>query len=188
MDKLTIFNSALSLIGAGRYEPASGPQQPIDLHYPQVLREASCRYNWSFTRRVRAIDPLEDGTYPLPPDCLSVLYFRQKDGNRRPSWIVTEGRRIHTDITGTANLVYTTDIIHSAQELPDSQPEFCQGVICLLASRIAREITSSTQEADRLANESEKHFMRAITHDAQAEASNKIRPLPSILARDILTQ
>lgn len=187
MDKYTAYQRALSQIGGGDYTPGAGTEHPCDQWWPLVLREACSRYNWSFTRRIAHLAQQEDGTWHLPADCLTILSCTDCH-RRRPSYIIPTGRILHTDLSGELTLLYTSDYTASMQELPDSSPEFCSGVIFLLAARAARTITGDTNVATYCETQSEKYFQRAITRDAQSEASNKLRPLPSILARNIFTQ
>ena len=177
MDKTTLFNQALSLIGAGRYQQGSGVQSPCELWLPLVLREATVRHNWSFARRVTTITPEADGTYHLPADCMNPLYFRDPTTGALPARYIVIGRHIHTDHTGPARLIYQSDAIATHQELPDSSPEFCTAVAYLLAARISRECTGTHDAAAHCEQMAEIQFEKAITRDAQADASNKADPL-----------
>lgn len=181
MDKTTFFNLALSLIGGGEYKTSAATSSPCDLWYPIVLREAACRHNWTFSRKLCTLTQEDDGTYDLPDDCMNVLYLRDASGNKPTSYLI-EDRIIHTDINGTLQLAYTSDAIASLQELPDSAPEFCVGCAYLLAARIARTITGDTREVDLCLREADRQFTLAITRDAQQEKSNKLDS-PLLLTR-----
>lgn len=176
MDKTTLFNLALSLIGEARYTEQAGVQHPCELWYPLVMREASVRHNWSFARRLTRLTRQADGTYHLPADCMNILYFRDATSRSRPSAYTLIGRQVHTDLTGPVLCVYQTDTVATMQELPDSSPEFCTAVAYLLAARVSRRITGGYESAEFCEQMAEVQFLKAITRDAQAEASNKTDP------------
>lgn len=176
MDKTTLFNMALSLLGESRYVEQAGVQHPCELWYPTVMREAGVRHNWSFSRRITTLDRQPDGTYHLPPDCMNILFFRDASSNARPASVTVTGRKIHTDLRGKATLVYQTDCVATMQELPNDSPEFCTAVAYLLAARISRRVTGGYESAQFCEEMAEMQFLKAITRDAQQEASNKTDP------------
>ena len=173
MDKTTFFNLALSLIGGGEYKTSAATSSPCDLWYPVVLREAACRHNWTFSRKLCTLTQQTDGSYHLPDDCMNVLYLRDANGSK-PVTYMLQDRKIISDFSGPIYLAYTSDAIASLQELPDSAPEFCVGAAYLLAARIARTITGDTREVDLCLREADRQFTLAITRDAQQEKSNKL--------------
>lgn len=183
MDKTTFFNLALSLIGGGEYTSSAATKDPCDLWYPIVLREASCRHNWSFCRKVTTLSRQPDGTFHLPADCMNILYFRDPSGSK-PLQLLVEDRRVYSDIADSITLVYQTDAISALQELPDAAPDFTVGCAYLLAARIARKITGDIREVDTCLALAETQFQKAITRDAQQEQSNKMHaPLISANSR-----
>lgn len=175
MDKTTLFNLALSLVGESRYVADSGVVSPCELWFPTVLREAGVRHNWSFSRKLITLSRQSDGTYHLPSDCMNILFFRDSDG-LPPARLVVIDRKVHTDMAGPATLIYQSCNIIDSQELPDDSPEFCTGVAYLLAARIARTVTGSHDSAEFCESMAEMQFLKAITRDAQQEASNKTDP------------
>lgn len=178
MDKTTVFNLALSLIGESRYVADSGVVNPCELWFPTVLREAGVRHNWTFTRKITTLTRQTDGTYHLPSDCMNIMYLRDSSG-MRPSRLTVIDRKCHTDLSGVATLVYQSSSIIDSQELPDDSPEFCTGVAYLLAARIARAVTGTHDSAEFCEQMAEVQFLKAITRDAQQEASNKTDPFLS---------
>ena len=190
MDKMTVYRSALALVDGKDYVENSPTQDPLDLFYPQVLRYANARYNWSFTRAAKTLRREETSPLPntsafkLPADVLNIQYIRDAAGRRvNTVQILGSQRLLLTEPAGTITLVYTSDKIAVDQELPDSSPEFCQAVICLLAARIAPKIQGTAQNVAGLEAMAEQEFMKALTRDAQQEASNDQNPLPAILDR-----
>ena len=174
MDKTTFFNLALSLIGGGEYTSEAATASPCELWYPIVLREAACRHNWSFSRKTVTLTQQADASYHLPDDCMNILYLRTPSGQKPDSFLIQDRRIIGLPTADPLTLVYTSDSIALAQELPDAYPEFCVGAAYLLAARIARRITGDTREVDLCLREADRQFTLAITRDAQQEKSNKL--------------
>lgn len=175
MDKTTLFNLSLSLVGESRYVAESGVVSPCELWFSTVLREAAVRHNWSFSRKLVKLSRQQDGTYHLPDDCMNIMFFRD-DCGLCPARLTVIDRKIHTDMTGQATLVYQSSNIIDSQQLPDDSPEFCTGVAYLLAARIARTVTGTHDSAEFCESMAEMQFLKAITRDAQQEASNKTDP------------
>ena len=171
MDKSTLFNMALSLIGGGDYTSDSGHARVCELWYPIVLREAACRCNWTFSRRKATLSRNADGTYTLPSDCMNILYLRE--GQQQPETLLIVGRHIYTSATSPLNLIYTSSDIADLQELPNESPEFCVGTAYLLAARIARTVAGDMSTADTCEQHAEIQFQKAVARDAQQEHSNK---------------
>lgn len=202
MDKLTIYNRALSLIAAAPYQQQTGVQHPCDLWYTHALLKANERADWSFARRLTTLhqNPQQTNTqssipnsqssivntssFTLPSDCLNIrnVYYhgtRTKTNHRQ-----TYGRTLITDTTPAIDLDYTTNILATMQELPDAAPTFCQAVIYLLASLIAPEIKgTANQEHERYAALYEQEIQQAAYLDRKQTDSNDQSPLPAILAR-----
>lgn len=190
MDKLTVYNRALSLIAAAPYQPQTGVQHPCDLWFPHALRKANERGDWSFARRRITLAEETSGDYPnsstfsLPADCLKIrnVYYpgtRTKTARRE-----TYGRTLVTDISPTIDLDYTTNIVATMQELPDAEPTFCQAVIYYLAAYIAPEINgSNSSDHDLNIQRAEKEIQDALWLDKKQTESNDQSPLPSIFAR-----
>lgn len=192
MDKMTVYRSALALVDGKDYVENSATQDPLDLFYPQVLKYANARYNWSFTRAAKKLHKETSSPYSrssafkLPADVLNIQYIMDAAGRRvNTIQILGSQRLLVTEPATDITLVYTSDKIAVDQELPDTAPEFCQGVICLLAARIAPKIQGNAQNVAALEAMAEQEFMKALTRDTQQEASNDQNPIPAILSRRI---
>lgn len=177
MEKTTLFNLALSHIGGGAYEQGSGVESPCELWYPIVLREAAVRHDWNFARRLITIHPEADGTYHLPVDCMNPLEFKDATSHAIPAEYRIVGRYIHTSLTGAATLLYQSDFTATHQLLPDEAPEYCVAVSYLLAARVARTITGTTEAALQCEELAEVQFTKLLNREAFADASNKTDPL-----------
>lgn len=190
MDKLTIFNRALSLISAAPYQQQTGVQHPCDLWFNHALRKANERGDWSFARRRITLSQKTSGDYPnsstfdLPDDCLKIRNVYYPGTYTKTARRATYGRTLVTDATPTVDLDYTTNIVSTMQELPDAEPSFCQAVIYYLAAYIAPEINgSNSNDHDLNIQRAEKEIQDALWLDKKQTESNDQSPLPSILAR-----
>ena len=189
MDKASVFNAALSMLGDYEYRERAGTQHPCDRWYPLVLRQANARYNWSFAAVEKNLTPVhtnaEQSVFEYPRDCLSYTRVTNLDTGRRADNPRRIGCFIHTEPCTGIRLTYTSNCLETMQHLPDDMPEYCLAVIELLAARIAPVITGDPSLAPRFESLAEQHFMQAVTRDAQQLASNKQNPLISIMERDI---
>lgn len=190
MDKLTIFNRALSLIAAAPYQQQTGVQHPCDLWYTHALLKANERADWNFARRRVTLAQQLNGDYPnsstflLPADCLKIRAVYHPGTRTCTSRRETYGRTLVTEPSPTIDLDYTTNIVATMQELPDAEPSFCQAVIYLLASLIAPEINgTNSQQHERYAQLFEQEIQTAMWLDRKQTDSNDQSPLPAILAR-----
>ena len=202
MDKLTIYNRALSLISAAPYQQQTGVQHPCDLWYSHALLKANERADWAFARRRVTLHQnpqqtnnqspivnsqssiVNTSSFTLPADCLKIRNVYYPGTRTKTSRRETYGRTLVTEITPTVDLDYTTNIVATMQELPDAEPSFCQAVIYLLAALIAPEIKGpGTQEHERYLSLFEQEIQNAMYLDRKQTDSNDQSPLPSILAR-----
>lgn len=205
MDKLTIYNRALSLISAAPYQQQTGVQHPCDLWFNHALRKANERGDWSFARRRITLTAKEtnsqspataqlrsgDGSivnsqseFDLPDDCLKIRNVYYPGTYTKTARRATYGRTLVTDVSPTVDLDYTTNIVSTMQELPDAEPSFCQAVIYYLAAYIAPEINgSNSNDHDLNIQRAEKEIQDALWLDKKQTESNDQSPLPSILAR-----
>ncbi|MBR4309951.1 MAG: hypothetical protein IKT79_02885 [Akkermansia sp.] len=189
MDRASVYNAALSMLGDYEYRERAGTQHPCDRWYPLVLRQANARYNWSFAAAQKQLTPIrsnaEHSVFEYPKDCLTYTRIINLDTGRRADNPRRLGPFIYTEPCSAILITYTSNRLASMQYLPDDMPEYCLGVIELLAARIAPVITGNPSLSSQFESLAEQHFMQAITRDAQQLASNKQNPLISILERDI---
>ena len=200
MDKLTVYNRALSLISAAPYQPQTGVQHPCDLWYSHALLKANERADWGFARRrvtLTAKEPIVNSqssivnpsyptssTFDLPADCLKIRAVYHPGTRTKTNRREVYGRTLVTEITPTVDLDYTTNVVSTMQELPDAEPSFCQAVIYLLASLIAPEINGqNSNEHERYAALFEQEIQQAMWLDRKQTDSNDQSPLPGIFAR-----
>ena len=182
MDKHTVYTLALQKIGEAEYQQDSPTHKPCDFWYKHVLALACSRYNWTFLARETELgEGREEGgvrVYKRPPGCLRLTYVCTPGGKKVDDWRLTmEGIVVPRDCVpsdGAIRVRYQTDLTVLEGELPDNQPEFNEGVLCLLASKMAMKLTSDPKLGQQLEMESEEHFARAITIDRRQDASNAI--------------
>lgn len=191
MDKVTIYNAALSLLGQNGYREGSGNAAACELWYPHALAAANARYNWTFATRRKTLHPLEgesqgnESVFEYPADCINYTHVRNNDTGDRAADPRRIGNRLVTEPCSSVTLTYNANCLATMQELPDTMPEFTLGVIELLAARIAPEVTGNPAYAVEYENRAEQHFMQAITRDAQQLASNKRDPWLNIRESNI---
>lgn len=197
MDKLTVYNRALSLISAAPYQPRTGVQHPCDLWYTHALLKANERADWAFARRRvtlaeipqssivnRQSSIVNTSSFNLPADCLKIRAVYHPGTRTKTSRREIYGRTLVTESTPTVDLDYTSNVVSTMQELPDAEPSFCQAVIYLLASLIAPEINGqNSNEHERYAALFEQEIQNAMWLDRKQTDSNDQSPLPAILAR-----
>lgn len=182
MDRGSVYRFALSRIGEQEFKEGTPTARACERWYLFVLRRAAARYNWTFskvTETLKKEESVEDGfnRFPYPLGCLKITRFLTAAGRE-----VSEPRLFADGIYVPADecpevlrVEYQSDLTALKGELPDRCPEFCDGVICLLASRLAMELTSHAQLAEALAVEAERHFAGAIATDRQQDWSNARR-------------
>lgn len=189
MDKLTVFNRALSLISAAPYQQNTGVQHPCDLWYSHALLKANERADWSFARRrvtlyPDANSPSGYSVFSLPADCLKVQEVFISGTRTKTNYREILGRSFETEPMQSVDLVYTANVVATMQELPDNEPTFCEAVICLLAALISPEINGQNSNGyETFSQYFEKHVQDAIYSDQKQTRSNDQSPLPSIYAR-----
>lgn len=190
MDKLTVFNRALSLISAAPYQQNTGVQHPCDLWYSHALLKANERADWSFARKRITLSEQTSEDYPssstfaLPADCLKIRNVFYPGTRTKTNRREVYGRTLVTDSTPTVDIDYTTNVVSTMQELPDAEPSFCQAVIYLLASLIAPEINGqNSSEHERYAQLFEQEIQSAMWLDRKQTDSNDQSPITSIYAR-----
>lgn len=176
MDKTTVCTLALSRLGEQEYKEDTATFKPCEKWYTFVLRRAAARYNWTFTkRRVVLARDEESGRYEYPLDCLKLVKFwsggeEVRDVELRADGIYVTGEEGKAP-PGELEVTYQSDLVGLKGELPDKAPEFCEGVICMLASRVAMELGTQGQLSQVLAEEAERHFADAIATDRQQDWS-----------------
>lgn len=194
MNRITVYEHALQLLGEAKYKQHTGTDGICARCYPDAVRLANSMANWSFARAKRELVPLaansRDGIrcYNLPADCLRVLEVRDTVSGRKVNHYSIYGRSVEVERHSSENitLIYTTDLLACRDELPDEAPMFCEYVIRLLAAKICPTVTGNLQLASQLNAEALQYMNQAITADRQQARSNDQHPLAGLLNNNIL--
>lgn len=185
MDKATLFEQSLHILGDREYKRDSPTGRECDLWFPTVLMEALNYGSWSFATLRRFLPPSPTGIYPLPEDCLRPLKINH-------SSFELVGREIylntsfHPAPSKGLELTYITSSLGKAEQLPDSQPLFLRGLSLLLAARMAPKITGQPQLAFSLEEAAHASLAEALHKDALAQHSNDQHPLERIMGLSIV--
>lgn len=157
--------------------------------YIYVLRLASARFDWSFCLTRKSIPgdkakPYGGGRYlyRLPDGCLKIKRVLNADATakiRLPE-LTARGLTVGEDGSGGVTLDYQADLVAIAGELPERNPDFCDGVIALMASRIALNVTGDDRLTQALAAQAERSFRDAIAYDKQQDFSDARDPMALI--------
>lgn len=185
MDKITLFEQALHILGDREYVRDSPTGRECDLWFPSVLTEALNYGSWSFAARRRILYPSPDGSFPLPEDCLRPLRL-----NHSSYELIGRDIHLNTRFAPTPErgleLTYISDSLGKAELLPDSQPLFLRGVSLLLAARMASKLTGQPQLAFTLEEAANAALAEALHKDTLAQHSNDQHPMERILQSSIL--
>ena len=187
MDRVTIYKRALMCLGAMEYKEGTPTAGVCDEAYAPVLREACARYDWSFTRRYAKLSRVDGGVhevmgrvlYRLPADCVRVDEFLTAEGVK-VGWPELCGAGVlvpQDEAVGELYVSYFCDLMGDAAVLDEGRTAlFVEGVVRLLASRVAMQVTSNAQLGEVLRQEAEGYFWDAITADKQQDWSNAKHP------------
>lgn len=184
MDRSTIYRRAMACLGDLEYVVGAPTQKACDVVYKGVLQEACAYYNWSFTRR-RVVVRAEEGevvggmrVFRLPADCMKVVEVRGGDGRRvlEPE-MGAEGLLLPVDEVDEVVVAYHADLLGDLGVLDEGRAAlFVEGVVRLLASKVAMALTSNMELGVMLRQEAEGYFGRAILMDKQQDWSNAKEP------------
>lgn len=184
MDKSTVCQHALSLLGETNYEKHTAPKSACDMAYNDVVRYANNATHWTFARERRTLVPMARNTssplrcYALPSDCLKIIaVVDTQTGAKIPSWQLYASRiEINSNYADSVDLIYTSDLLTTQADLPDFAPDFCQYVIHMLAARIAPTITGQLEIATMFEQKAAALLAQAIYKDARQVGSNDQAP------------
>lgn len=194
MDKATVIEHALDLLGEHDFADNSTTHAIAQRHYNTTMRECCAAHHWSFARRTRTLTATTADTFTLPIDSLRIKAVNISTTTTPypqplPHWQLN-GRTITAPGQQTISLTYTADITASGNEIPDAAPLFQQYVIHLLASRLAPTICGTErgiQLAQYLISLANQYKHDALVADAQQDNSNDQNHLPRILTTADLT-
>ncbi len=184
MDKSTVCQHALALLGETNYEKHTAPKSACDMAYYDVVRFANNAAHWSFARERRTLTSMSGNTastvrcYHLPADCLKIIaVVDTHTGSKIPNWQLYASRiEISSAYADSVDLIYTSDLLTTQADLPDHAPDFCQYVIHMLAARIAPTITGQLEIATMLEQKAAYLLAQAIYKDARQAGSNDQAP------------
>ena len=119
MDKVTLFEQSLHILGDREYKRESPTGRECDLWFPIVLAEALNFGSWSFATLRRILPPVSPGVYRLPEDCLRPLKI-----NHSSFELIGRDILLHTtyqpEPDNGLELTYITNALGKAEILPDS--------------------------------------------------------------------
>ena len=185
MDKSTVCNMALRLIGEHEYVAGTPGYESTELFFPQCYRELLAAHNWSFARRRKELQANERGEYELPPDCLRIVEVRGVSRWRKYGRMLRpENQDVHPEI----ELIYTSSSLANRGEVPEEVPEFVRALVTRLAAYVAVPICNDPQRAQGLMREAREQCYQAMTHDTQQDNSNDQHPLDRILNESITNE
>lgn len=182
MDKATAIRTALNKLGERNFNENSSTYAPVMEEWKRAMLTANSSHSWSFTRAITTLSPRKTNTadalliYDYPPDCLSIIQLVDQSG-RRISWRPYANRTLTTQNASTQfpTCIYNNNSLICADELPDSDPAFCNYFIALLTSFIAPCILGGEQGisvSQAFMQEAIGYLNEARTRDAQQYASN----------------
>lgn len=171
-----ICNIALGRLGSSRIldiSENSTEARACALQYPILRDELLRMHRWNFATKRGALTALVAAPafgwskqYSLPSDCLHVNQLNGFEENQEPRKWEIEGKYLLTD-ESEAQIRYTARVTDPAQ----FDALFVSALSCMLASRIAKDITgSATMAADAL-----QEFERILKPNAQIRDSQESR-------------
>lgn len=122
---------------------------------------------------------------------MRIISLHDETGEKAREWTLAmdsdrQERIVHVPYVQAATLNYTADLLQCGGAIPDFAPAFCNGVIALLAARIAPSVLGMEQMTQQLIAESEAYMREAILEDKRQDRSNDQHPLKDIMRRDVL--
>ena len=194
MDRGTIFQLACRSIGNYDYKEDAATLDACDMWFGHVMRFANAYYDWGFCAKRATLkkpslySPAGRYLYRLPAGFLKVKDVRTASGEckvRNPE-MMAEGLTVGEDGRDGIVLDYQCDLVAAGGEIPDHNPQFCEAVVCLLASKIAPTLTGDARLAQALDERGRSMLGQAIAHDKQQDWSNAKAPSCSILKTSML--
>ena len=185
MDRPTLCNRALMLLGEFEYTGGTPHAAACDALVAPCLRELLAQFDWSFARKRAVLVDVGEG-WRLPDDCLRIVEMRGLKNWRKYGRLVqSEGWQRPAD--GVVECVYTSNELAGTGELPDEiQPEFTKAVVYWLASNLAVPVTNDHRLRVQLEEEGRAWLEKAATHDVQQDSSNDQDPLKGLLDRKVV--
>ena len=185
MDRPTLCNRALALLGELEYTGGTPHQAACDAAVKPALLELLAQYDWSFARKRAVLADTGEG-WRLPDDCLRIVELQGLRNWRKYGRLVQAEPRALPP-SGRVVAVYTSNELALTGELPDDvQPEFTQAVVYWLAGKLAVPVRNDHQLRVQLEQEARVWLDRAATHDIQQDNSNDQDPLGRMLGMRVI--
>lgn len=184
MDKATVCNMALRLLGEHEYVPGTPGHDACELFFAQVYKEVLSAGYWTFARRKVKLTQDAQGRYPLPHDCLNVeglsgvLHWGVYG-----DCIVPNNR---WDVVDEVWVTYTSSTLANREEVPDRNAAFIRALVCHLAAACCVAVTNDERRRQGLEQEYQVWLNAAMTQDAKQDNSNDQHPLERIMKSSIV--
>lgn len=186
MDRTEIYRRACYCLGQYDFKEGT-PTEAAHKEYKAALGEACAMHNWTFTARYAelqrvqgaACEAIGKALYKLPLDCMKLVQFLKADGQEvREPELCADGLMVPEDeADGRIVVRYHCDLLGDVSVLDESRTVlFVEGLVRLLASKIAMVVTSNAQLGQQLALMAQEYFYKAITADRQQDWSNAVNP------------
>lgn len=175
------------------HKPGHGEEQDKPENAPERHEKRAHHDDWRKYPRGHRKPVLDSfwGVFQLPHDCMRIIRLSNRWGGKVPHWTLgvdvdSRERVIYTEGADEPRLTYTADILQAGAALPDDAPLFAQGVIHLLAARLAPSMLGNPAMGQQLKAQAEDYLREAILIDKRQERSNDQHPLMEIVNRDVL--
>lgn len=193
MDKVTVWNQALALLGDREYIVGTPSARAVDQWWPSVLREALMLGAWSWAKKRKSIAENTDendkpnGTFTIPDDCIRLLKVGADAYSIIGREIVVErlgnygGIRDIRNASGKVLIEYMSDDFARQEVMPDWNVLFTKGVVLMLASKVAIKLSSDINTAQGFEQLGMQWLKQALWEDVVQSQSNDQDPLDDIL-------
>lgn len=186
MDRTEIYRRACRCLGEYTFKEGA-PTEACHSEYKAALGEACAAHNWTFTARYAelqrvdgaATEALGKALYRLPVDCMKVVQYLKEDGSEVSApELCADGVLVPLEeADGKIVVRYHCDLLGDVSVLDESRTVlFVEGLVRLLASKVAMVLTSNAQLGSTLYEQAQVYFYKAITADRQQDWSNAVAP------------
>lgn len=182
MDKASLCNMALGLVGESEYVADSKEWRACELYLPLVYGELLAVHDWSFARRYKVLEAGEFG-YALPDDCLRVVELSGLD-----NWRIC-GRHVRNEgegAQGEVAIFYVSNSLSRRGDVPDTQPRFARALYTRLGACLAVPVAGDQNLRGALEQEAQMLLAEAVTDDVRQDGSNDQHPLSRMMQQSIV--
>lgn len=185
MDKASVCNMALKLVGEPLYVSGTPSGEACDVFFDVLYRELLARHDWSFARR--RVELKRDGEgWRVPPDCLRVV---ELEGLR--NWRIYGGRIVEEgDVQGSGRVVcvYTSSECADTGEVPERARVFARALALELAGSLAGAVAHDRQLEVQYRGQARVALGEAMVLDTQQDNSNDQHPLVELMSHGVITR